>query len=425
MSDKDSSSNGNGGDGSSTGNDQIHILEIVGNAIVGGMESHVRNLISRLPSDRFRITCLCPYESAFTATLRGLGCTVFITPLPGDPAWSSIQMAVELIRHRHVDLLHAHLQNAHALAGIAGHLTRTPTVATVHTMNFPPRELSVSRLTGTHSIVVCQETYAQALAMGIPAERLMLIANGVDLDTYRPDRGGEKLRQAIGVATGVSLIGFVGRLEWDKGPDKFVRMASRMLGQRPDVHFAIVGEGPMEDELTLMIERMGITDRVHMVGLWGNSEEVYPAFDVFVQTSRSEAMPLVILEAMACACPVVAIGVGGVAELVEAGSSGLLLNPGDWPGAESPYPGDWEGVAGALLKLLAHPKRLREMGRAGRKRAQELFDIGRSVGLTQRLFCKLVNVARSEGGVMKTTRSPTAQEVTRSAPGQGADRVSG
>jgi glycosyltransferase involved in cell wall biosynthesis len=100
-------------------------------------------------------------------------------------------MAVELIRHHHVDLLHAHLQNAHTLAGIAGHLTHTPTVATVHAMNFPAQELSISRLTGTHLIVVCQEAYAQALAMGIPAEHLTLIPNGVDLDTYRSDRSGE------------------------------------------------------------------------------------------------------------------------------------------------------------------------------------------------------------------------------------------
>jgi glycosyltransferase involved in cell wall biosynthesis len=85
-------------------------------------------------------------------------------------------------------------------------------------------------------------------------------------------------------------------------------MAGRVLNQMPDVHFAIVGEGPMEDEIALMVKQMKLTSRVHMAGLWRNSEEVYPAFDVFVQTSRSEAMPLSILEAMACARPVVAIG---------------------------------------------------------------------------------------------------------------------
>jgi glycosyltransferase involved in cell wall biosynthesis len=384
----------NGGNGSSASDAPIHVLEIIGNAIVGGMESYVRNLISHLPAERFRVTCLCPYESAFTKQLRQLGCSVFITPLRDDPAWNSIQMAVELVRHRHIDLIHAHLQNAHTLAGIAGQLARRPTVATVHTMSLPAQELSVSRLTDTHLIVVCQAAYAQALAIGIPTERLTLIPNGIDLDTYRP-QGGETFRQAIGVAEGAPLVGFVGRLDWEKGPDKFVQMAGRVLEQMPEAHFAIVGEGPMEEEITSMLRRMKLTGQVHMAGLWSKSEQVYPALDVFVQTSRSEAMPLAILEAMACGLPVVAISVGGVAEIVEAGTTGLLLQAGDWSGVASPYPGDWEGVAGALLDLLSRPRRLKEMGRAGRKRVEELFDIGTTVRLTSDLFCRLVNVEGS------------------------------
>src|ERR671939_690952 len=111
MSDDGGSSNGDG-----AGKGTTHVLEIIGNAIVGGMENYVANLISRLPSDQFRVTCLCPFESAFTVSLRRIGCTVFITPLRDDPPWHSIQMAVELIRHHHVDLIHAHLPNAHVLA---------------------------------------------------------------------------------------------------------------------------------------------------------------------------------------------------------------------------------------------------------------------------------------------------------------------
>src|SRR3712207_4662231 len=78
-------SNGNG-----AGKGTIHVLEIIGNAIVGGMENYVRNLIRQLPADRFRVTCLGPYESAFTVSLRRMGCTVFIAPLRDDPPWRSI-----------------------------------------------------------------------------------------------------------------------------------------------------------------------------------------------------------------------------------------------------------------------------------------------------------------------------------------------
>ena len=65
---------------------------------------------------------------------------------------------------------------------------------------------------------------------------------------------------------------------------------------------------------------VGLKDRVHLAGTHHSTEAVYPAFDLLLQTSPSEAMPLVLLEGMACGCPMIAIGVGGVAELIESGT---------------------------------------------------------------------------------------------------------
>src|SRR5919199_3241261 len=79
------------------GQRRLRILQVIGNAIVGGMETYVGNLIANLPADEYDITCICPFESAFTASLRRLGCQVFITPISDDPPWRSIAMAVEII----------------------------------------------------------------------------------------------------------------------------------------------------------------------------------------------------------------------------------------------------------------------------------------------------------------------------------------
>jgi glycosyltransferase involved in cell wall biosynthesis len=386
MSDDGGSSNGDSADKGTT-----HVLEIIGNAIVGGMENYVANLISQLPSDQFRVSCLCPFESAFTVSLRRMGCTVFITPLRDDPPWRSVQMAVELIRQHHVDLIHAHLPNAHVLAGLAGCLTHTPAAATIHGMNLTTQELGISRMTQTHLVVVCQEAYAQALALGVLPEHLTLIPNGVDIRIFTPDRGGEMFRMALGVPLDAPLVGFVGRLAWEKGPDEFVRVAERVHRQCPEAHFAIVGEGPMEGQLTTTIRQLGLNPFVHMAGLWTNIWEVYPAFDVFVQTSRSEGMPLAVLEAMACGRTVVAIAVGGVAEIVEAGTSGLLVSPGDWGGTANAYSGGWEGVAKTLIDLLPCQDRLAQMGKAGRRRVEDLFSLQNSVRFTGDLFHRLAN----------------------------------
>jgi glycosyltransferase involved in cell wall biosynthesis len=377
----------------------LRILQVIGNAIVGGMETYVGNLIANLPPDEFDIICLCPYESAFTAHLRRLGCKVFIAPISDDPPWRAIEMAVELVRQHRIDLIHAHLANAHTLAGIAGRLTNTPVVATVHSRGLWTQEISVSRITDSHLILVCQEAYAQALATGLKTENMTVIPNGVDTRRFRPDRSAAAFRDSIGVPANTPLVGFVGRMSPEKGPDKFIHVAERICQQRPDVHFAMVGEGPLDADLAAMIARMRIGHRVHMAGLHRNMEMVFPAFDLLLQTSRSEAMPLVLLEAMACALPVIAIGIGGVAEMIENGTNGILIGVSEWPGVLSPYPGDWEGVAVAALEFLQRPDRLKEMGQAGRRRAETLFDLERNVRATGAVFQRLVKPAVMKDGI--------------------------
>jgi len=395
--------NGNGVTSRSGSTRPIQVLQIIGNAIVGGMETYVSNLITRLPNDEFQFTCLCPYESAFTASLRRQGFKVYITPIQDDPAWRSVEMAVELVRQQRVDLIHSHLLNAHTLAGVAGRMTNTPAISTIHARTLWTQEISVARLTGTHLIVVCQEAYAQALAAGIPADTVSIVPNGVDTRRFTPEQSGAAFRESVGVPSDATLVGFVGRLAWEKGPDKFVQVADRVRRQRPDVRFVLVGEGPMEAELREMVDQLGLRDRVHFAGMREETDAVYPAFDLLLQTSRSEAMPMVLLEGMACARPIVAIGVGGVAEMIEGGTSGILVSPGNWSYVASPYPGDWEGVAAAAVELLNQPERLRTMGEAGRKRAEELFDLRHTVRETAAVFQRMVKPAVMKNGIWQPT----------------------
>ncbi len=359
---------------------ELHILEVVGNAIVGGMESFVVNLIRNLPTERYRVSVVCPFESPFTVALRQMGCAVFITPFGDDPHWASIQLTAQVVREHDVDVIHAHLPNGHVLAGIVGALTHTPTVATVHGLNLTNQELGISRTTGTDLTVVCQQTYMEAMALGVPAERLTLIPNGVDTATFTPGGSGERFRAPLGVPADAPLVGFVGRLNWEKGPDLFLRMAERVHRHQPHVHFCIVGEGPLAEGAVHMVGELGIGECVHLAGLWRNILEVYPAFDIFVQTSRSEGMPLALLEAMACGRPVVAMAVGGVTEVVEFGTSGLLVDAGDW-----------EGLAIEVLQLLARPTRARELGEAARRRVEQNFNLKDTIRRTDELFQRLAN----------------------------------
>lgn len=371
--------------------ERAHILEVLGNAIVGGMENYVRNLAANLPSNEFKVSLLCPYESPYTALLRSEGRDVYIAPLRDDPPWKTIELICTLVRETGIDLLHAHLMNAHTVAAMAGRLSATPTVATLHGMSLHPQEISVARTTGSHTIVVCREAWSQALAVGLSPENVSLVPNGVDLAIYHPMSADPfEFRQTINVAADDMLVGFVGRLAWEKGPDKFLKAAEFILQRRPEVHFAVVGTGSMEKDLTATVRRAGLESRIHMVGLAREPHRIYPALDLLLHTSRADAMPLTILEAMASGVPVVAIGVGGVPEIVSAGETGILIGTTEWPGIVSEYPGDWEGVALAAISLLSNPARLKSMAGASVRRAQSSFDIRQSATMTSHIFRQLL-----------------------------------
>jgi glycosyltransferase involved in cell wall biosynthesis len=361
----------------------IHILEIAGNAIVGGMETYVHNLVCNLPEYGIKVTCLAPYESAFTAGLREQNSEVFITEMAGDPPWRSIQFTVELVRQKKIHAIHAHLPRAHILGGLVGRLANIPVVATIHGMDLDLLDLGAYHTTGTHLIVVCQQAYAQALIHGVNSRDLTLIHNGVDTGVYSPRRSWKDFRTAIQLPRDAPLVGFVGRLAWEKGPDDFIRAAEYVHARLPDVHFVIVGEGPMEAELREMTVSSQLENTVHMTGLMTETWKIYPAFSLLAQTSRVEGMPLVLLEAMACGLPVAAMGIGGVPEIVEVGSTGLLSAPGDWV-----------GLGEALVSLLNAPDRITQMGRAARERVERYFDLNQSIRLSAELFHGLVKKAR-------------------------------
>jgi len=358
----------------------VNILEIIGNASFGGMERYIINFLTHLPSEQFKVTCICPYESAFTSSLRDLGLKVYITPVTDDPTWRSIQLAVEVVRLHGIDIIHAHMPKAHVLAGLTGNLTHRPVVATVHGMHLTAFEYGITRLLGSHLITNCQETYGQALAMGVPSERVSLIHNGVDIGLFTPGEGAGELRKWINVPADTPLIGFAGRLAHEKGPDLFLRAAQEIHHSRPDIHFVVIGYGTMRNDLIKMRNQLGLEKYMHFIGWQTNMADMYRSLNLLVHTSRSDGTSLVLLEAMACGCPVVALDVGGVREVVENDDTGLIAPAGDW-----------EGIAIRALELMASSNRLKTMGKAARSCIEKKFDLLVKTKCTADLMCQIAS----------------------------------
>lgn len=375
----------------------VHVLQVLGNAIVGGMESCVLQLAERLPRERVRLSALLPFEGTLAARLRDAGVAVTVLPLPDEPPWASVQAAAALCQAGRVDLLHAHLPNAHLLAALAGALTHTPVLTTVHAQGPSPLDLTLHRLVKSHVSVVCRPGWQRALGAGFDPARLSCEPNGVDTRRFAPRppearaaAGG--LRARLGLAADTPLVGFVGRLSPEKGPEVFVHAAAALHRVVPGAHAVLVGEGPQEGALRAQAAALGLLGTpgspgpLHFAGLGTDMPSWLPELDVLLLSSHTEAMPLVLLEAMACGVPMVATRVGAVDELVEPGGTGFVVPPGDA-----------DAAAQAVARLLADGALRRRCGARARARAVARFDLEPAVARMATLMERLARPRRGHG----------------------------
>lgn len=185
-----------------------------------------------------------------------------------------------------------------------------------------PRRMIVAAAREAAAVVTVSAALRAALVdLGVPAGRIEVLRNGVDLTAFRPPVARDALRESLGLG-GFTLLS-VGNLV----PLKGHVLVIEALRNLPDVALVIAGAGPCEAPLRRAIEAHGLTGRVRLLGRVGQAELAgwYGAADALVLASQSEGLPNVALEAMACGTPVVATAVGGTPEVVAAPEAGELI----------------------------------------------------------------------------------------------------
>ena len=187
-----------------------------------------------------------------------------------------------------------------------------------------------------------------------------VIANFRKPDRFRGlDRvvAAARLRAEVGVREGVPLIGFVGHLVRQKRLDRALEVLALLPAERCRAHLVVAGTGPLRPDLEAHAERLGVAGDVTFLGHRDDVEWVFGGVDLALLTSDSEGIPGVAIEALMSGCPMVTVPVGGVAEVVEHGVTGLVLDGGD-PAL----------MAGAVARLLTDGETRATMSRASRLR---------------------------------------------------------
>ena len=156
---------------------------------------------------------------------------------------------------------------------------------------------------------------------------------------------------------------------------ELVEIMRIVVDHYPEARLIIAGDGPTRIEVERKIEALDLCNNVHLLGVKSNMQEIMCSADMFLLNSTLEGMPLVLLEAMSCSLPVITTPAGGIPELVRPGKDGMVTK-----GFEQ------EEYAQAIIELLENEEKMKELGRAGRKRVEESFSAERIVSMYEKVF---------------------------------------
>lgn len=291
-------------------------------------------------------------------------------------AWSLAQ----LLRQLGPAVVHAH--DAHAVALAAGALALAGSrlearLVAARRVDFRLAANAFSRWKYRQvDRFICASAAIRALleAAGIPAERITVVYEGVDIERIRAVPALDAHKE-FWLPHGAPLVGNVAALVPHKGQRHLIAAAAQVVRRIPDARFLIAGEGELEASLRRQIADLHLEKHVLLAGFRADIIPLHKGFDLFVMSSTTEGLGTSALDAMACGKAVVATRAGGLAEVVVDGETGLLVPARD-PAA----------LADAIVRMLQDAAFRKRCAAAGLARAASTFDAGRMVRETLQVY---------------------------------------
>ena len=368
----------------------LTVAHVLSSFHTGGQERVALDLAAQQHAAGHRVLALSlgslP-EGLNAAVFRAAGAqTQTISKGRGFDPTLPFRLAAFLSKHR-VDVVHTHNPHALIYGAPAASLVHAVSVHTKHGRNpDAPRRLwlrrTVSKLVDAY--VAVTPTLATLAIENHECEpaRVRVIPNGIDAERFRPrPEARRRIRSELDIPDEAWVVGTVGRLSPEKDQALLLDAMTPLLDARRQL--VLVGDGPEREPLSLRIAATWRTEFVSMTGARSDVEQLLAAFDAFALTSRSEGLPLVLLEAMAAGVPVVSTAVGGVPDLVEHGVTGFLVPAGDRVALSERF--EW---------LASRPPLAQEVAEAARRRVLERYTMQRMAQEYEALYERLLR-ARS------------------------------
>lgn len=380
---------------------KITVLYISNCSVVGGSERIAIELAKRLDPDRFSIVfcALSQFQNQdiekSVEDLERYGVSLLKVGRKPYSGYKEIirplQQISKCIRHHRVDIVHSHGGFSDVLAVLAKiHCQVKVCLRTIHGQvrryNQPFVGFISERIIFP-MLFDAEVCVAKAVMSGCYKERflpflkgdLYLIYNGIDYERFAGvNLDVKKKKEALGLNPQVPVVGFLGRLEEEKGLLYFLEAAKLLLNRTFDLQFLIVGDGTLRNLLEDKTYHLGIRQYIHFIGHRTDVPEILPIMNVIVSSSITEGLPLNLLEAMVASVPVVATDVSGNREIVRNGETGWLV-PSKCP----------ESLAEAIQRSLDHRDSAMEMAFRAKKNVKALFSVDEMVHQYEQLYGQL------------------------------------
>lgn len=360
----------------------LHIIPTLDQA---GAEKQLSLLARGLDPEWFDIhVCVLTRTGPLAAELEAAG----IPPWPIEKRWKldpfALRRLVQLILRLKPDLVHTWLFAGNSYGRAAAVRAGVPSIVATERCVDPWKvwhEFAIDRYLARHTAKIVVNSFGVRdfyVAHGLPAEKFVLIPNGVGAAPPSSRTREEWLTQ-LGLPPSTRLIGAVGRLWPQKRIKDLIWITELLKNVRDDLHLLIVGDGPQRARLERYSHVINIEDRVHFLGHRGDVSEMMPHFDVLLLASGFEGLPNSVMEAMAAGVPVVATDIPGNRDLVVENVTGFLVPKGD------------RGEFASRVQQILNDRELAQrLGESGKQRIAEHFSIEKMVRSHAELYRELL-----------------------------------
>jgi len=379
--------------------EKIRVLEV--SKSTGGLGTYMRWLARGLDPARFDLTFVCLSEG-------GAELAEELARLPGITTvhWPMNRFKInilsdarillrlmQIIRQKKIDIVHGHGSKAGFMVRLAALGTRTRTAYSPHGFSFHARQrpilaalyATVERITAslltTRIITVSDGEREEARQHGLRTEKkFVTVHSGIEAGMFGMPVDKAALRASLDIPAEAFLVGTVGRLDEQKAPLDFVRVAAQVRAQYPSTHFLWIGDGYLAAAAKTLARELGVEAAIIFAGQRSDVPQLLSAMDCFLLTSHWEAFPIVILEAMATRIPVVATALPGTQEALRHSQEGLIAPVGDI-----------NALSAAIPQVLTDPALAVRLGAQARERIEQEFTRGQMIMNLMRVYEELTH----------------------------------